>query len=82
MPTEVCKRPTMRTVLPTYVKRGASIGSNATILCNLTIGEFAVIGAGAVVTKDVPPYAIVAGNPARVIGSVTAQEAHSDVPVR
>lgn len=51
--------------LPTYVKYGASIGSNATILAGVTIGEFAMIGAGAVVTKDVPSHAIVIGNPAR-----------------
>lgn len=51
----------------TRVKRGASIGSGATILANVVIGEFALIGAGAVVTKDVPAYAIFAGNPGRVI---------------
>ena len=52
----------------TLVKRGASIGSNATIVAGITIGEFALIGAGAVVTKDVPPYAIAVGVPARVTG--------------
>jgi UDP-2-acetamido-3-amino-2,3-dideoxy-glucuronate N-acetyltransferase len=52
--------------LSTLVKRGASIGSGATLLCGITIGECAVVGAGSVVTKDVPPYAVVAGNPARV----------------
>jgi acetyltransferase-like isoleucine patch superfamily enzyme len=52
----------------TLVKRQASIGSNATILCGLTIGEGALIAAGSVVTKDVPNYAVVAGVPARVIG--------------
>jgi UDP-2-acetamido-3-amino-2,3-dideoxy-glucuronate N-acetyltransferase len=52
----------------TVVKRGASIGSNATIVAGITIGEFALVGAGAVVTKDVPPYAIVVGVPAKVIG--------------
>ena len=51
--------------LPTLVKRGASIGANATIVCGRTIGEHALIGAGAVVTKDVPAYAVVYGNPAR-----------------
>ncbi len=56
-------------VLPTKVCRGASIGSNATILPNLTIGEHALVGAGAVVTRDVPPFAVVAGVPARVVGS-------------
>jgi acetyltransferase-like isoleucine patch superfamily enzyme len=55
------------TVVPTLVKRGASIGSGVTILCNVTIGENAIIGAGSVVTKDVSPNAIVAGNPARII---------------
>ncbi len=52
---------------PTLVKKGASIGSNATILCGVTIGESAVVGAGSVVTKNVPSKAIVAGNPARLI---------------
>lgn len=59
-------------VEPTRVKRGASIGTNATILCGLTIGTGALVGAGAVVTKDVPDFAIVAGVPARVIGSTQA----------
>lgn len=54
-------------VHPTLVKRGASIGSGAVILCNVTIGENAMIGAGAVVTKDVPPGGTVAGNPARLM---------------
>jgi UDP-2-acetamido-3-amino-2,3-dideoxy-glucuronate N-acetyltransferase len=54
----------------TTVKRGASIGANATIVCGHDIGEFAFIGAGAVVTKDVPPYALLVGNPARQIGWV------------
>lgn len=52
----------------TLVKRGATIGANATIVCGITIGEYAFIGAGAVVTKDVEPYALVVGNPARKIG--------------
>lgn len=55
-------------VVPTLVKRGASIGSNATILCGISIGEGALVGAGAVVTRDVPDFAIVAGVPAKVIG--------------
>lgn len=53
--------------IPTLVKRGASIGSNATILCGVTIGEEAIVGAGSVVTHDVPPGAIIAGNPARIL---------------
>ena len=53
---------------PTLVKRGASIGANATIVCGNDIGEFAFIGAGAVVTKSVPPYALVVGNPGRQDG--------------
>ncbi len=54
-------------VAPTLVKRGASIGSNATILCGVTIGERAIVGAGSVVTRDVPPDTIVAGVPARLM---------------
>jgi UDP-2-acetamido-3-amino-2,3-dideoxy-glucuronate N-acetyltransferase len=54
-------------VVETFVKKGASIGSNATILCGVTIGEHAMVGAGAVVTKDVAPGAVVAGAPARAI---------------
>lgn len=56
--------------IPTLVKRGASIGSSATLLCGITIGENAIIGAGSVVTKDVPPNTIVAGNPARVLRKI------------
>jgi UDP-2-acetamido-3-amino-2,3-dideoxy-glucuronate N-acetyltransferase len=54
------------TCIPTVVKKGASIGSSATILCGITIGEDAIIGAGSVVTRDVPPGMIAAGNPAKV----------------
>ncbi|MFH2044600.1 MAG: acyltransferase [Pseudomonadota bacterium] len=54
-------------VEPTLVKRGASIGSSSTILSDITIGEYAIIGAGSVVTKDVPPNAVVAGNPAKIL---------------
>ena len=56
--------------IPTLVKKRASVGSNATILCGVTIGEGAIVGAGSVVTHDVPPYTIVAGNPARVLRKV------------
>ena len=55
---------------PTLVKKGASIGANATILCGISIGEYALIGAGAVVTKDVPAYALMVGNPAVQVGQV------------
>ena len=55
--------------VPTLVKRGAAIGSGSTLLCGITIGERAMVGAGSVVTKDVPAGAIVAGNPARVMRS-------------
>jgi acetyltransferase-like isoleucine patch superfamily enzyme len=56
--------------VPTLVKRGASVGSGAVLLCGITIGENAMIGAGSVVTKDVPADTIVAGNPARVVKSL------------
>ena len=55
---------------PTLVKKGASIGANATILCGITIGEYAMIGAGSVVTKSVPPYALIVGNPGKQMGWV------------
>jgi acetyltransferase-like isoleucine patch superfamily enzyme len=58
-------------VISTYVRKGASIGSNATILCGVTIGEGAIVGAGSVVTKDVPPKTIVAGNPAKKIRTIS-----------
>src|SRR5512146_2552145 len=58
------------TVVQTRVKRGASIGTSATILCGVTIGENAIVGAGSVVTRDVPENTIVAGNPVRVIRKV------------
>lgn len=61
-------RNTSSDYLPTVVKRGASIGANATIVCGVTLGERCLIGAGAVVTKDVPPYALMVGVPARQIG--------------
>ncbi len=58
------------TCTPTLIKRGASLGSNATILCGVTVGENAVVGAGSVVTRDVPSGAVVAGNPARIIRNI------------
>ena len=54
----------------TIVKKSTSIGANATIVCGVTIGEYALIGAGAVVTKDIPPFSLVLGNPGKVIGKV------------
>ena len=54
-------------VVETYIKKGASVGSSSTILCGVTVGENAIVGAGAVVTKDVPPGAVVAGVPAKII---------------
>ncbi len=59
-------------VSETLVKYGSAIGANATIVCGITIGKWAMIGAGSVVTKDVPDYGLVVGNPARLIGYVTA----------
>lgn len=56
--------------LPTLVRRGATIGANCTIGCDLTVGEFAMVGMGSVVTRDVPDHALVLGNPARVVGLV------------
>ncbi|MGB0883277.1 MAG: acyltransferase [Flavobacteriales bacterium] len=55
----------------TLIKKGASIGANSTIICGNTIGEYAMIGAGAVVTKDVKPYALVVGNPSKQIGWIS-----------
>lgn len=69
------------TVVPTVVKRGASIGSGATLLCGITIGERALVGAGSLVTRDVPPDTIVAGNPARIVrkrGDAPANETRKD----
>jgi acetyltransferase-like isoleucine patch superfamily enzyme len=63
----------------TVIKKGASIGSGATILCDITIGENAIVGAGSVVTKDVPANAIVAGNPAKVLRYIQPNVEHADV---
>lgn len=62
----------------TLVKRGASIGSGATLLCGITVGEHALVGAGSVVTKDVPPGAVVAGNPARIMKSASGRKKYAD----
>lgn len=66
-------------VEPTVIRRGASIGSGSTLLSNITVGESAMIGAGSVVTKDVPRSAVVAGNPARVIRYLTEETETSNV---
>ncbi|MHA2021404.1 MAG: DapH/DapD/GlmU-related protein [Candidatus Thorarchaeota archaeon] len=57
-------------ITDTLVKRGSSIGANATILCGITLGNYSMVGIGAVVTKDVPAHALVVGNPARIVGFV------------
>ena len=67
----ICRR---NQYLPTRICKGASIGANATVVCGNTIGAYALIGAGAVVTKDVPEFSIVAGVPARVIRKIEAPE--------
>lgn len=68
-------------LVPTLVKAGAAIGANAVIVCGVTIGEWAMIGSGSTVTKDVPPYALVVGNPARLIDYVdpSGQRLHIDL---
>ncbi|MBA4392204.1 MAG: N-acetyltransferase [Desulfobacca sp.] len=64
-------------VIPTLVKKGSSIGSGAVIMCGVTIGERALVGAGAVVTKDVPAFAIVTGSPGQVVGDIREKEGQS-----
>ena len=66
-------------VRPTVVRKGASIGSGVTLLCNLSVGENAIVGAGSVATKDVPPNTIVVGNPARVLRSIITRREDSNV---
>ena len=68
------------TVVPTRVRRRAAIGSNATIMAGVTVGEYALVGAGAVVTSDVADYSIVAGVPARVIGDVRKRRTEKPGP--
>ena len=58
-------------VVGTWVRKGASIGANVTIVCGVELGVYCMVGAGAVVTKNVPPHALVVGNPARVVGFVS-----------
>ena len=57
-------------VKETIIEKGCSIGANATIICGNTLGEYCMVGAGSVVTKNVPPYTLVVGNPARIIGKI------------
>ena len=66
---------------PTLVRKGATLGANCTIICGVEIGEYAFIGAGAVITKDVPPYALMAGVPARQIGWVDKEGNRTEKPV-
>ena len=64
--------PRMGELKPTLVRQGATFGANCTIVCGIIVGRYAFIGAGAVVTKDVPDHALMVGNPARVIGWICA----------
>ena len=68
--------------ITTHIEQGASVGSNATILCGIRIGRNAIIGAGAVVTKDVPPDTVVAGNPARIIRTISETDNHGSTLLR
>jgi acetyltransferase-like isoleucine patch superfamily enzyme len=81
VPRVAFKNPPER-FLPTRVRRGASIGANATIVCGNVIGEGALVGAGSVVTRDVPAYALVVGNPARRVGWVCACGQRLDADLR
>ena len=65
----------------TMVRKGATLGANCTIICGVEIGEYAFVGAGAVITKDVPPYALMAGVPARQIGWVDKEGNRANEPV-
>ena len=66
--------------VPTLIKQGASVGSSVTLLCGITVGENAIIGAGSVVTRDVPANAIVAGNPARILRKIMSHTELSEGP--
>ena len=65
----------------TFVKKGATLGANCTIVCGITIGEYAFIGAGAVVNKDVPPYALMIGVPAKQVGWISQYGEKLDLPI-
>jgi UDP-2-acetamido-3-amino-2,3-dideoxy-glucuronate N-acetyltransferase len=67
----------LESFLPTFVDKGASIGANSTLLAGIRVGEGAMVGAGAVVTRDVPPYAVVAGNPAQIVRYINAKGTQS-----
>jgi UDP-2-acetamido-3-amino-2,3-dideoxy-glucuronate N-acetyltransferase len=66
---------------PTRVRRGASIGANATVICGVTLGEYCFIGAGAVITEDVMPYALMVGVPAKQIGWMSRHGERLEMPV-
>lgn len=68
--------------LDTYVKKGATLGANCTIVCGVTIGQFAFIGAGSVITKDVKPYALMVGNPSKQIGWMSEYGERLDLPLQ
>jgi acetyltransferase-like isoleucine patch superfamily enzyme len=68
-------------ITKTHLKRGTSIGANATLVCGITLGEFSMVGAGSVVTKDVAPYTLVIGNPARVFGHVCECGKRANPPI-
>ena len=70
-------------VVPTYVRRGAAIGANSTIVCGITLGPFSMVGAGSTVANDVPPHALVIGSPARVVGYICRRghRMQADAPV-
>jgi UDP-2-acetamido-3-amino-2,3-dideoxy-glucuronate N-acetyltransferase len=67
-------------ITPTVIEDGASIGANATLVCGITVGTYAMVAAGAVVTRSVPPFALVMGNPARVVGQVDEAGNRVDTP--
>jgi len=69
-------------IVPTHVKKGASIGANATIVCGVTLGEYCMVAAGSVVTKDVAPYSLVMGNPARHYRFIDKNGNKIDLPIK